>query len=89
MAGCMMASNLKKFALGVVIALVVWSAAFAQQASSSQQIQPSEAEATVGVPPKIDQLKALRAQVEAAKERILSSVDCSHKSFSAKILNYD
>ncbi|MDH3829810.1 MAG: hypothetical protein OET21_20460, partial [Desulfobacterales bacterium] len=77
-----MASNLKKVVFGVVITLVVWSTVAAQQTSPSQQTQPSQAEVTVGLPPKIDQLKALRAQAEAAKDlsesdrkNVLSSLD--------------
>jgi ribosome assembly protein YihI (activator of Der GTPase) len=68
--------------LGVVIALVAWSAVTAQQTSSSQKTQPSQAEEIIGLPPKIDQLKALRAQAEAAKDlsesdkkNVLSSLD--------------
>ncbi|MEJ2136835.1 MAG: hypothetical protein P8X86_16520 [Desulfofustis sp.] len=68
MAGCIKANNLKKVVLGVVIALVAWSAIVAQQTSSSQKNQPSQAEETIGLPPKIDQLKALRDQAEAAKD---------------------
>ena len=77
-----MASNLKKVVFGVVITLVVWSTVAAQQTSPSQQSQPSQAEVTVGLPPKIDQLKALRAQAEAAKDlsesdkkNVLSTLD--------------
>ncbi len=82
MADCIMASNLKKVVFGVVIALVAWSAVSAQQTSSAQKTQLSQAEETIGLPPKIDQLKALRAQAEAAKDlsesdrkNVLSSLD--------------
>lgn len=68
MASCIMVSKLKNIALGVVIILVGWSAVAAQQTSPSQQTQPSQAEETIGLPPKIDQLNALRAQAEAAKD---------------------
>jgi potassium efflux system protein len=77
-----MSRNLKKVALGVVIVLAGWSAVAAQQTSPSQQTKPSEAEETVGLPPKIDQLKALRDQAETAKDlsesdkkNVLSSLD--------------
>ena len=68
MTGCIMMRNLKKVAFSIVIVLVTWSAVPAQQTSSSQQAQPTEARETVGQPPKIDQLKALRVQAEVAKD---------------------
>lgn len=68
MAGCIMLRKLKKVALGVVIVLAGWSAVAAQQTSPSQQTKPPEAEETIGLPPKIDQLKAMRAEAEAAKD---------------------
>ena len=73
MAGRITANKLKKVTLGIVIILAGWSAVAAQQTSPSQQAQPSQAEKAVGLPPKLDQLKALRAQAEAAKD--LSEAD--------------
>jgi hypothetical protein len=63
-----MVNTPEKVVFGVVIALVVWSAVPAQQTSSAQQIQPPDSEETIGMTPKIDQLKALRAQAETAKD---------------------
>jgi potassium efflux system protein len=63
-----MVSKLKIVVLGVVIVLVSWSGVAAQQTSPSQQTQPSKAEESVALPPKMNQLKALRAQTEAAKD---------------------
>ena len=77
-----MSGYLKKVALGLVVVLVGMSGASAQQKSASQKTKPSEAPEIVAVIPKIDQLKALRAEAEAAmdlsesdKKTVLSSLD--------------
>ena len=63
-----MESKLKTVVLSIAIALATWSGVTAQQVSSSQQIQPSETRITAGQTPKIDKLKALREEAEAAKD---------------------
>jgi potassium efflux system protein len=68
-----MSRSLKKVALGVVIVLASGSAVAAQQTSPLQQSTPPADTETIGLPPKIDELNALRAQAGAAKD--LSEAD--------------
>ena len=62
MTGCISKNKLKKIALGIIIVLVGWSAVAAQQTLPAQVMEG------VGLPPKMDRLKALRTQAEAAKD---------------------
>jgi potassium efflux system protein len=73
MDSCIMSRSLKKVALGVVIVLASGSAVAAQQTSPLQQSTPPADTETIGLPPKIDELNALRAQAGAAKD--LSEAD--------------
>ena len=68
MISCIMISKLRKVVVAIIIVLAGWSAVAAQQTSLSQQIQPPETREIVGLPLKIDELKALRAQVEATED---------------------
>ena len=68
MAGCILKNKLKKIALGSAIVLAVWSVVAAQQTTSSKQAQPTQVKESVGLPPKMDQLKDLRTQAEASKD---------------------
>ena len=68
MAGCILKNRLKKIALGSAIVLAVWSVVAAQQTTSSKQAQPTQVKESVGLPPKMDQLKDLRTQAEASKD---------------------
>ena len=77
-----MSRSLKKIALVAAIVLVGWSVVAAQQTSLSPETQPTEVEETVFTPPTLDQLKASRAEAEAAidlnesdKKNVLSFLD--------------
>ncbi|MEN8758289.1 MAG: hypothetical protein ABF303_07480, partial [Desulfobacterales bacterium] len=77
-----MSKILKKIALGAAIVLASWSAVAAQQTSPSQETKPTEVEEIVFPSPTLDQLKASRAEAEAAmdlnesdKKNVLSFLD--------------
>jgi potassium efflux system protein len=74
--------SLKKVALGAAIVLAGWLTVAAQQTSTLQETQPTEVEETVFPSPTLDQLKASRAETEAAmdlnesdKKNVLSFLD--------------
>jgi len=82
MADDIMSRSLKKIALGAAIVLASWSTVVAQETSPSQETKPSEVEDIAFPSPTLDQLKASRAEAEAAmdlnesdKKNVLSFLD--------------